>query len=369
MLTYLFPGQGSQTKGMGGSLFNEYPDLIAQADAILGYSVRDLCLCDQTERLNDTLYTQPALFVVNTLYYHNQIDTTGIYPDFVAGHSLGEYNALYASGAITFTNGLKLVKKRAELMSLSRGGAMAAIVKLSLAQVMNVLKKAGQQLGTVQIANYNSSQQFVISGVKNDVFNTEQFFVDAGGLFFPLKTSGAFHSCLMEYAAHEFSHFVSSFNFSPMKIPVIANINAKPYDQNDIADNLTAQLAGAVRWQETIEYLLDHAVLNQSLSNKTEMQFEELGPGSVLNKLNKQIKSNFVPKVKVNPKESTELSAEIRIVRWNETHPIGTLCTVQGYEQVMETSSKAILLFGHRVAIYMSGFNGYFSLDDVLALS
>ena len=125
MATYLFPGQGSQRKGMGKGLFEAFPELTSEADEILGYSIRDLCLKDPKQKLVQTQYTQPALYVVNALSYQQKLKEVDQALDFVAGHSLGEYNALQASGAISFADGLKLVQKRGELMSQAPEGAMA----------------------------------------------------------------------------------------------------------------------------------------------------------------------------------------------------------------------------------------------------
>src|SRR5205823_13876450 len=126
MLAYIFPGQGSQTRGMGGNLFDDFPELTAQADAILGYSIKKLCLEDPNQELNQTQFTQPALFVVNALTFLKKNQK----PDYVAGHSLGEYNALFAAEVFDFATGLNLVKKRGELMSEAKNGGMAAVIGL-----------------------------------------------------------------------------------------------------------------------------------------------------------------------------------------------------------------------------------------------
>lgn len=161
MISYLFPGQGAQKVGMGGDLFNEFEDITRLADEVLGYSIRELCLFDNYGMLNQTLYTQPALFTVNALMYLKKIKETGIYPDYLAGHSLGEYNALLAAGVFDFKQGLQMVKKRAELMSKVSGGAMAAVIGLGQEGLTEALKKSGY-LG-IDIANYNSTNQIVIS--------------------------------------------------------------------------------------------------------------------------------------------------------------------------------------------------------------
>jgi malonyl CoA-acyl carrier protein transacylase len=151
MKTYMFPGQGSQARGMGGSLFDEFPELTAKADEVLGYSIKALCLEDPGRELNKTQFTQPALYVVNALSYYKRLKDSGETPDYVIGHSLGEYNALLAAECFDFETGLKLVKKRGELMSQATDGAMAAIVNASREQIAAVLKEKG--FDKVDIAN------------------------------------------------------------------------------------------------------------------------------------------------------------------------------------------------------------------------
>ncbi len=167
MATFIFPGQGSQVKGMGGNLFNEFRELTAQADDILGYSIKELCMEDPNSTLGQTQYTQPALFVVSALSYLKRIKETGRKPDFVAGHSLGEYNALFAAGAFDFETGLKLVKKRGELMSLATGGSMAVVLGITEENIVEVLEQNG--LYSIDIANVNSPYQVAISGLKEDI--------------------------------------------------------------------------------------------------------------------------------------------------------------------------------------------------------
>ena len=287
MVTYVFPGQGSQKKGMGGTLFDEFPELTKQADRILGYSIKELCLEDPNLNLSQTQYTQPALYTVNALSYLKKINETGKKPDFVAGHSLGEYNALLAAGAFDFETGLKLVKKRGELMSRATGGGMAAVIGLNEEQVTNVLQQ--NQLQNISIANLNSPFQIVISGPKADVDNAKTVFegVKDVKLFTPLKTSGAFHSRYMEEAKQEFANFINTFSFSKLAIPVIANVNARPYRPSDIKQNLVEQITHPVKWTESIRYLMGLG----------EMEFEELGTGRVLAGLIQRIRNEAEPLV------------------------------------------------------------------------
>src|SRR5690625_3798150 len=138
MKAFVFPGQGAQQKGMGASMYEKFKDKVASADRILGYSIRDLCLEDPQYLLGQTEYTQPALYIVSALNYFDKISSSGRIPDFVAGHSLGEYNALLAAGAFDFETGLKLVKKRGELMSQISVGGMAAVVVLNVVNIEKI---------------------------------------------------------------------------------------------------------------------------------------------------------------------------------------------------------------------------------------
>lgn len=292
MVTYIFPGQGSQSKGMGGPLFDEFKEITAVADQILGYSIRELCTVDPDSRLGLTQYTQPAIYVVNALCYLHKIEATGKKPDFVAGHSLGEYSALFAAEAFDFTTGLKIVKKRGELMGRMTGGSMAAVIGLDEAQIATVLKE--NHLDTIDIANLNSPYQIVISGPKQDIERSMAIFeaIKAVKMVTLLKTSGAFHSRYMETVRREFEAYLDSLEFSELKIPVISNLQARPYRQTELKRNLAEQISHPVRWTESIRYLM-------SLG---EMDFEEIGNGRVLTGLVQRIRKEAEPlKIETDP--------------------------------------------------------------------
>ena len=190
---YVFPGQGSQSPGMGGELFDQFPELVKQTDEVLGCSIKDLCLNDPDKRLGQTDYTQPALYIVNALTYLSKTENSDLRPDFVAGHSLGEYNALFAAGVFDFITGLKLVQRRGQIMVKVTGGGMAAVIGMQPDKIKQVLKDASFE--SIDIANLNSPKQTVISGRKEDIDAVKTVFEDAGvRLFIPLKVSGAFHS-------------------------------------------------------------------------------------------------------------------------------------------------------------------------------
>jgi len=173
MKTHMFPGQGSQSKGMGGTLFDEFKELTHKADKILGYSIKELCLEDPRRELNQTQFTQPALYVVNALSYFKKVEESGQKPDFVVGHSLGEFSALLAAECIDFEAGLKLVKKRGELMSQATGGGMAAILNATKEKIETILKENG--LTNIDLANYNTPSQIVISGLKDEIGKATSF--------------------------------------------------------------------------------------------------------------------------------------------------------------------------------------------------
>lgn len=280
MPTYLFPGQGSQIKGMGGGLFSQFPETVAKANAILGYSVETLCLEDPEQKLNQTQYTQPALYVVNALSYYKKTIETGKAPSFAAGHSLGEYNALLAAGVFDFETGLKLVKKRGELMSQAVDGGMAAIIGLQEDVIKTTLRQSGLQ--NVVIANYNTHLQMVISGKAADIAKAQIILEQAGAsIVVPLKVSGAFHSPYMSLAQKEFEVFLNGFHFSAPSVPVIANSTARPYQIDTLLQNLAQQIVSPVRWKETVQYLME----------QNEIEFEELGSGTVLTGLLSRIKN------------------------------------------------------------------------------
>lgn len=284
MEAFLFPGQGSQRVGMGGTLFDEFKDLTRKADEILGYSICDLCLHDPQQRLDKTQFTQPALYVVNAFTYFKMLQETGNVPDYVAGHSLGEYNALLAAGVFDFETGLKLVKKRAELMGQAMGGGMAAVIGLRAERVSEVLAQQG--LTDIDIANYNAPTQIVIAGKKSDIERAGEFFEAAGvRLYMHLRVSGAFHSRAMVNAQKEFESFLDDFHFSNPFIPVISNVRAQPYQQGEIKRDLARQITHPVRWVESMHYLMGLG----------DVQMKEIGSGNVLTKLLNQIRKESTP--------------------------------------------------------------------------
>jgi trans-AT polyketide synthase/acyltransferase/oxidoreductase domain-containing protein len=275
----LFPGQGSQAKGMGAELFDRFPDMVADADRILGYSIRELCVADPRGELGQTQFTQPALFIVNALMYRARMEAGGAAPDFVAGHSLGEYNALLAAGCFDFATGVTLVKERGALMGRVSGGGMSAVIGVEPATIQSVLhdSEEGRRL---DVANFNSFEQTVIAGPKEDLDAVKPLLEAAGArMVIPLNVSAPFHSRYMRDAQREFGEFLQRFDFTAPAIPVISNVRARPYEGDMVRATLAEQIGNSVRWLDSMLFLME----------KPEPTFEEVGPGQVLTKLLKQI--------------------------------------------------------------------------------
>ncbi|WP_067499191.1 ACP S-malonyltransferase [Actinoplanes sp. TFC3] len=355
MRIYLFPGQGSQAKGMGDGLFDEFPELTRTADTLLGYSIKELCLQDPRGELDRTEFTQPALYVVNALSLEQRRRNQEPVPDVVAGHSLGEFNALYAAGCYSFATGLELVKKRGELMSQATGGAMAAVLNASEQEVRSIL--AGNGITTIDLANFNTPSQIVLSGPAADMEVVKPLFQTGRHLFMPLRTSAAFHSRYMEPARAEFAQFLQRFSFAEPSVPVISNVTAQPYGRADVRDLLARQIVSPVCWTDSIAGLLAQG----------DAEFEEIGHGKVLTKLVQKIRREL-PDPPPRPAPATgrpELADEL-VRRWNQTYAIGTrVKSTIGIHELLETATPATVLFGHRAAVYMKGYRGYFDLTEI----
>jgi malonyl CoA-acyl carrier protein transacylase len=276
----LFPGQGSQKVGMGAELFDRFADWTAEADAILGYSIRDLCVSDPRGELVQTQFTQPALFTVNAMMFRAREESGRPAPAFVAGHSLGEYNALLAARVFDFATGLRLVARRGAIMSAVRGGSMTAVIGLAPDAIERALANSdeGRRL---DVANYNSFDQTVIAGPKADLDAVEAALVAAGARgCIALNVSAPFHSRYMKDAQAAFTAELAHATLRAPAIPVISNVTARPYEAHDVRDTLARQIGSSVRWLDSMLYLLD----------QPDGEFEEIGPGTVLTKIVAQIR-------------------------------------------------------------------------------
>ena len=264
---WVFPGQGSQAIGMGIDLL-ELPDAIAkfeQAELILGWSVLEICQ-NQDDKVSQTLYTQPCLYVVESILA-DLLKDRGQHPDYVAGHSLGEYSALYAAGVFGFEDGLRLIKRRAELMDSASDGMMAALLGFDRPQ----LEAAISQTPDVVLANDNNAGQVVISGTPEAVEIVLNQVKSKRSV--RLNVSGAFHSPLMADAATQFKTVLDSVSFTAAQVPVLSNVDPIPStDPAVLKDRLNRQMTGSVRWRE-ISLQLPQEGINRVV---------EVGPGKVL---------------------------------------------------------------------------------------
>ena len=269
---------------MGQGLFDdvrEYAAVEKDVDTMLGYSMRKLCLEDPDNRLKETQFTQPSLYVVNALHHYKAV-SQGTQPAYLAGHSLGEYNALLAAGVFDFLTGLRLVKKRGELMSQAKNGGMGAVIGLGASAIEKVIKEHG--LASLDVANFNTPSQTVISGPVEDIKRAGPLFEKAGAqLYVPLQVSAAFHSRYMADAAKAFADVVGPMSFAAPETPVVANATAQPYPTGNATESvkslLVEQITHSVRWTQSIRFLISQGVT----------QFIEMGPGNVLTRLVRQI--------------------------------------------------------------------------------
>lgn len=278
----VFPGQGSQFTGMGIELFKKYEYHTRLAEQTLGYSLTKLCEGDFGQ-LSETQFTQPALFVVNILQYLDDTENQAGTPDILAGHSLGEYCALFAAGAFSFATALKIVQERGRLLASCKSGTMAAVLGLPRAEVETLIRKSS--LSSLSISNINAPTQHVISGDRDEVPLLEPLVVNAGGSFYPLNVSGAFHSGRMQDIANSFRTFLSKVQVFPLKIPVLSNVTAEPYPMSrpeQVIDLLVRQLYSPVLWQQCMERIPGSNVI----------MFREHGPKNVLTNLARQILSD-----------------------------------------------------------------------------
>lgn len=270
---WVFPGQGSQAVGMGSDLLarSEAKAKLEQADQILGWSVVDLCQ-GEAETLANTLYTQPCLYVVESLLV-DAVKAQGQQPDLVAGHSLGEYVALYAAHVFDFASGLQLVQRRAELMAQASDGMMAALIGFNQEQ----LEEALRSIPDVVLANDNNSGQVVISGTPAAVEAVLGQVKSKRAV--KLNVSGAFHSPLMADAATDFQAVLDQIPFQSAQVPVLSNVDPTPaQDAAILKDRLTQQMTGSVRWRE----------ISLQLAQLDMERVIEIGPGKVLTGLIKR---------------------------------------------------------------------------------
>jgi [acyl-carrier-protein] S-malonyltransferase len=285
-IAFLFPGQGSQTVGMGHTIAEVHQpsaEIFHSADQKLGYSLSKLIFEGPQEKLTLTTNAQPALLATSIalLEYFKE---SGITPDYCSGHSLGEYTALVASGAFSFEEGVYAVHKRGEFMEIAvpnGEGTMAAVLGLDSEKLKAVTDEITSGGNLVQLANINCPGQIVISGTRKGVELASVKAKEAGAKrVLPLEVSGPFHSELMKPAANKLETVLDDMDIQDAKVPVIANVTAEEMSQaDDIKAKLIQQLYSPVQWEKSVQKMLDLGVTT----------FIEIGPGKVLSGLVKKV--------------------------------------------------------------------------------
>jgi len=287
-VAHIFPGQGSQSTGMGLDLYNSYTsarEVFDEADASLGFPLSRLCFEGPDEELTKTHNVQPAILVTSIACLQaleEAVIANFPSPTFVAGHSLGEYTALVAAGVLGLTDAVLLVRERGRLMyeaGLKNPGSMLAVIGLDEETVKDISLHSG-----TEISNINCPGQIVISGAAQALAEADKLARTKGARAIPLKVSGAFHSALMEPIIADFSRIVSSFEFHPPAVPIISNVTARPLtDVDSIKEELVKQLRNCIQWQGSVEYMMHSGVTT----------FYEIGPGRVLSGLIRRINSDL----------------------------------------------------------------------------
>lgn len=285
-LACIFPGQGSQSVGMGKDLFDSSEiarQVFRSVDELAGRSLSTLCFEGPESELKRTINTQPTILQVCLAAWQAYAQAGGPQPDFVAGHSLGEFTALSAAGVLSSEATVQLVGTRAQLMESCPPGAMSAVIGMPAAQLEEVCRKVTQESGgerVVIVANFNTREQLVISGAPDAVTAAGAGAKAKGAKVIPLPVGGAFHSPLMQTAADEFSRELDRFSFQSASIAVVQNVDGRPStDGAQIKTKLARQMSSAVRWCDSVEFMLAQGVDT----------FIEIGPGKALSGMVKKI--------------------------------------------------------------------------------
>ncbi len=282
-IAFLFPGQGSQAVGMGKDIYENYEEaknIYDTADEVLGKNITTLCFEGPEEDLKQTVNTQPCIVTTSIALMEALRSELNIIPDYTAGHSLGEYCAMFTAGVMSLETTLRLIQKRADLMGATKGGSMAAILNAS-EDVLKAGLEEGNKVGYVDVANYNSPSQVVITGDENAVKAAGEYILANGARrVVPLAVSGAFHSKFMKIAGEEFASYIADAELNDSSIPVITNVDAQPtMDAEDFRVKMPRQIYSSVYWTQTIQKMVEEGVDT----------FIEIGPGKVLSGLNKKI--------------------------------------------------------------------------------
>lgn len=285
-VAFIFPGQGSQAVGMGKDLYENFEaskHVFDKANEVLGKDIKHICFEGDEEVLKQTVNTQPAILTTSIACLEALKSLVDVTPAYVAGHSLGEYAAYYTAGVVDLEHSLTLIQKRADLMSDATAGSMAAVLNATDEQIKEALEKANKD-GYVDVANYNSPVQVVITGEVEAVKKACEYLQELGvKRVIPLAVSGAFHSMLMKNASEKFAEFIQDMDIKNAQIPVITNVDAEITTEN-FKPKMSKQICSSVFWTQTIQKMIENGV---------EI-FVELGNGKVLSGLNRKISSDII---------------------------------------------------------------------------
>ncbi|OZQ60633.1 [acyl-carrier-protein] S-malonyltransferase [Paenibacillus sp. VTT E-133280] len=301
-IAFVFPGQGAQAVGMGKDVYDALPNsraVFEKGDEVLGFPLSKLIFEGPDSDLKQTVNTQPALLTASVAYLE-ALREQGMKPDYVAGHSLGEYSALVAAGVLSYEDAVTLVRLRGRFMeeAVPGGqGAMAAVLGAEREALAVLCQTISEESGVVELANVNCPGQIVVSGSQEGVNGVVQRVKEAGGKrAIPLEVSGPFHSSMMRAAADRLAEELKKVTFNPPNVPVIVNVTASPVtDPEEIRELLVRQVYSPVLWQDSIEWLIADGVDT----------FVEIGSGSVLAGLIRKI-DKTVKVININTLESVQ---------------------------------------------------------------